>query len=56
MSTSFSRNPEMTGHHRTERWVHGFSGLGTAKKWLETALRDLEKRRAEPEVEQEANS
>jgi hypothetical protein len=38
MSTPFSCIPEMTGHQRAGRWVRGISGLGTAKKWLETAL------------------
>lgn len=44
MSTSFSRIPEITSHQRAGRWVHGIFGLGTAKKWLETALDDLETR------------
>jgi hypothetical protein len=56
MSTSFSCIPEITGHQGAGRWVRGISGPGTAKKWLVTARGDLEKRGAEPEVEQEAHS
>jgi hypothetical protein len=60
MSTSFNCIPEINPSSARSPadacLLAGISGLGTAKKRLEPALGNLEKRGAGPEVEQEAQS
>lgn len=61
MSTSFRCIPEITvaNHWPTGGCTHRgvcVARMARPKTWLETALGNLEKRGAEPEVEQETDS